>query len=181
MPGWGRRLSYGTVDPATRVRISAPALCLILVYNLFLIFLLNYFHDIMVKKGSSEERDLVHRLWEKNFAAMRAPASGSATKNPLPDIIAGNGKTYLAIEVKTTSKEKIYIDSVQIDALCEFSEIFGAIPYIGVKFKYTKWLFLNPDDVERTKSNNFKIEKNFALEKALEIDEIIGKDKQLKF
>ena len=25
VPGWGRWLSYGTVDPATRVRISAPA------------------------------------------------------------------------------------------------------------------------------------------------------------
>ena len=39
----------------------------------------------MAKKGSAEERDLVHKLWERNFAAMRAPASGGATKRPLPD------------------------------------------------------------------------------------------------
>ncbi|WP_409200378.1 Holliday junction resolvase Hjc [Methanobrevibacter sp. DSM 116169] len=135
----------------------------------------------MVKKGSTEERDLVHKLWDRNFAAMRAPASGGATKRPLPDIIAGNGKIYLAIEVKTTTKDKIYIDSVQIDALCEFSNTFGATAYIGIKFKYTKWLFLKPEDVERTKSNNLKIEKDVALEKALEIDEIIGIDKQVKF
>jgi Holliday junction resolvase len=36
---------------------------------------------------------------------MRAPASGGATKKPLPDVIAGNGKIYLAIEVKSTSSE----------------------------------------------------------------------------
>ena len=51
----------------------------------------------MVKKGSAEERDLVHKLWERDFAAMRAPASGGATKKPLPDVIAGNGNIYLAI------------------------------------------------------------------------------------
>ena len=63
----------------------------------------------MAKKGSAEERDLVHKLWERNFAAMRAPASGGATKNPLPDVVAGNGKLYLAIEVKTTTKDKVYM------------------------------------------------------------------------
>ena len=135
----------------------------------------------LAKKGSAEERDLVHKLWDRNFAAMRAPASGGATKVPLPDVIAGNGNIYLAIEVKTTTKDKIYIDFPQIDALCEFASIFGAIPYIGVKFKYTKWLFLSPENTERTKSNNYKIEKNFALEKGLEIDEITGIDRQMKF
>lgn len=31
VPGWGRWLSYGTVDPATRVRISAPAFLLLVL------------------------------------------------------------------------------------------------------------------------------------------------------
>ncbi len=135
----------------------------------------------MAKKGSAEERDLVHKLWDKNFAAMRAPASGGATKKPLPDVLAGNGKIYLAIEVKTTTKEKIYIDSPQIDALCEFCDIFGAVPYLGMKFKYTKWLFLPPDTIDRTKNNNYRVEKDVALEKGLELDEILGRDKQVKF
>jgi len=62
----------------------------------------------MSKKGSREERELVKMLWEADCAAMRAPASGGATKKPLPDVIAGNGKLYLAIEVKSTSSERIY-------------------------------------------------------------------------
>ena len=135
----------------------------------------------MAKKGTAEERDLVHKLWDRDFAAMRAPASGGATKNPLPDVVAGNGKIYLAIEVKTTSKDKIYIDFEQIDALVEFSKKFGATPYIGIKFKYTKWYFIAPENAEKTKNGNIKIEKNFILENGLEIDEIVGKDKQMKF
>ncbi|MCQ2976729.1 MAG: Holliday junction resolvase [archaeon] len=135
----------------------------------------------MAKKGSAEERDLVHKLWDKGFAAMRAPASGGATKKPLPDVLAGNSKIYLAIEVKTTTKDKIYIDYPQIDALVEFSEIFGATPYLGMKFKYTKWLFLAPECIEKTRNGNYKITKDYCLEKALELDEIIGKDRQVKF
>ena len=135
----------------------------------------------MVKKGSNEERDLVHKLWEKGFAAMRAPASGGATKRPLPDVLAGNSEIYIAIEVKTTTKEKIYVDSPQIDALQEFSDIFGARPYLGIKFKYTKWLFLDPDKIERTRSNNYRIEKDLALKNGLDLDEITKKDKQVKF
>ena len=135
----------------------------------------------MAKKGSAEERDLVHKLWERNFAAMRAPASGGATKNPLPDVIAGNGKLYLAIEVKTTTKDKVYIDEPQITALYEFCKIFGAKAYIGVRFKYTKWLFLEPQNTPRTRNGNYKVEKDYALEKAFEIDEIAGIDKQVKF
>ena len=135
----------------------------------------------MVKKGYAEERELVQKLWEKKFAALRVPASGGATKRPLPDVVAGNGEIYLAIEIKSTTKEKIYIDSVQIDELIEFSEIFGANAYIGVRFKYTKWLFLEPNTVPRTKVGNYRIEKSYAIEKGLDLDEITGVDRQMKF
>ena len=88
----------------------------------------------MSKTGSVEERDLVNKLWEAGFAAMRAPASGGATKRPLPDVLAGNSKLYLAIEAKSTKQDHIYIDNEKITNLIEFSEIFGAKPYVGAKF-----------------------------------------------
>lgn len=134
----------------------------------------------MSKKGSKEERDLVRMLWKEGFAAMRAPSSGSATNNPLPDVIAGNSKKYLAIEVKSTSLERIYINKEQIDALEEFSRIFGAQPIIGAKFNYTKWRFLKPKELQITRNNNYRIDKNHALLNGIEFDELVGKDKQLK-
>jgi len=135
----------------------------------------------MVRKGYKEEIDLVKILWNNNFAAIRAPASGGATKKPLPDVIAGNGNRYLAIEVKTTSKDKVYIDSEKVKGLHKFSRIFGAKPYIGVKFKYKEWFFLPLDDLEITPQKNYKIDLKLALRKGLDIYEIIGKEKQVKF
>jgi len=135
----------------------------------------------MSKKGSKEERDLVRMLWDSNFAAMRAPASGGATKKPLPDVLAGNGEIYLAIEVKSTSRDKIYINSQKVKGLCEFSNMFGAIPYIGIKFRYKKWLFLSPEDLEVTRNENYRLDKDLAFKKGLELDELIGKDHQVKF
>ncbi|MGO9386878.1 MAG: Holliday junction resolvase Hjc [Methanobacterium sp.] len=135
----------------------------------------------MSKKGSREERELVNMLWEADCAAMRAPASGGATKKPLPDVIAGNGKLYLAIEVKSTSAERIYINSQKIDALREFSDIFGAKPYVGAKFKREKWRFVGINDLVKTKKNNYRLDKDLAFLKGLELEEMIGRIKQFKF
>lgn len=135
----------------------------------------------MSKTGSREERELVKMLWDADCAAMRAPASGGATKKPLPDVLAGNGKVYLAIEVKSTSLERIYINSEKIVGLKEFADTFGAIPYIGVKFIRKKWRFICPDDLYKTKNNNYRVNIELAFDKGLEFDEIIGRDKQVKF
>jgi Holliday junction resolvase len=134
----------------------------------------------MSKTGSREERELVKMLWDADCAAMRAPASGGATKKPLPDVLAGNGSIYLAIEVKSSSLERIYINSEKIEGLKEFSELFGAIPYIGVKFLRKKWRFICLDDLHQTKNNNYRVNMDLAFDKGLDFDEILGKDKQIK-
>lgn len=135
----------------------------------------------MSKKGSREERELVKMLWDADCAAMRAPASGGATKKPLPDVIAGNGKIYLAIEVKSSSAEKIYIDSAKIKALQEFSSTFGAVPYVGAKFKREKWRFISLEHLYITRNENYRVDKELAFQKGVELDELIGKTKQVKF
>ena len=135
----------------------------------------------MNKKGSRVERELVKMLWNAECAAMRAPASGGATKKPLPDIIAGNGKVYLAIEVKSTSAEHIYINSEKILGLIQFSEIFGAEPYLGAKFKNKKWRFVHVNDLVKTKGENYKVDIDLAFSKGIELEELIKRDKQIKF
>lgn len=144
-------------------------------------FKMDHKRDKMKQKGSRVERELVKMLWDADCAAMRAPASGGATKKPLPDIIAGNGRIYLAIEVKTTSADHIYITSEKIKGLKEFSEIFGAEPFLGAKFKNKKWRFVHMDDLVKTRGENYKVTVDLAFSKGLEFDELIGKDKQIKF
>ncbi len=144
-------------------------------------FYSNRNNDIMSKTGSREERELVKMLWDADCAAMRAPASGGATKKPLPDVIAGNGSIYLAIEVKSTSLERIYINSEKIDGLKEFADIFGAKPYVGIKFLRKKWRFICLEDLYQTKNNNYRVNMELAFNKGIEFDELIGRDKQAKF
>lgn len=134
----------------------------------------------MSKTGSVEERDLVNKLWNSGFAAMRAPASGGATKRPLPDVLAGNGKLYLAIEVKSTRQDHIYIDNEKITNLKKFSEIFGATPYIGAKFIRKPWRFIKLDDLHVTRSNNYRVNTDLAFSKGLDFEEIIGESTQTK-
>ncbi len=134
----------------------------------------------MSKTGSVEERDLVNRLWDVGYAAMRAPASGGATKRPLPDVLAGNGKQYLAIEVKSTRQEHIYIDHEKIVNLKEFSQIFGATPYIGAKFIRKPWRFIKLEDLHVTKTENYRVNMDLAFSKGLDFEEVIGGSKQTK-
>ena len=134
----------------------------------------------MSKTGSVEERDLVNKLWDAGFAAMRAPASGGATKRPLPDVLAGNSKLYLAIEVKSTKQDHIYIDNEKISNLIQFSEIFGATPYVGAKFIRKPWRFIKLEDLHVTRSNNFRVNTDLAFSKGLDFEEIIGGTKQTR-
>ena len=134
----------------------------------------------MSKTGSVEERDLVNKLWAAGFAAMRAPASVGATKRPLPDVLAGNGKLYLAIEVKSTKQDHIYIDNEKITNLIEFSDIFGATPYVGAKFIRKPWRFIKLEDLHVTRSNNYRVNTDLAFSEGLDFEEIIGGSKQTK-
>ena len=93
-------------------------------------------------KGSRVERELVRLLDEAGFAVMRAPASGAATTRELPDVLAGNGKLFYAFEVKSSSKNTIYLTGQEVEALVYFSQNFGAKARIGVRFDREKWYFL---------------------------------------
>ncbi|MHA1266241.1 MAG: Holliday junction resolvase Hjc [Candidatus Helarchaeota archaeon] len=114
----------------------------------------------MTRKGINSERQLVKLFWENEFAAIRVPASGAGAKSyPKPDIIVGNGKHYLAFEVKTTQSEKIYLHNAEIDELVSFSKQFGCKPFVAVKFgkKSREWRFFEIPAIRRTFSGNYVI------------------------
>ena len=115
------------------------------------------------EKGDRRERELVNRLADEGIAVMRAPASGSATARDLPDVLAGDGDVFYAIEAKSSAGKPIYLDGEEVESLIYFSQNFGAKPRIGVRFDNEDWFFFHPSDLHRTDGGNYRVKKEHAL------------------
>ncbi len=124
-------------------------------------------------KGTNAERELIKIFWNTNrWSAHRIAGSGSS-HFPSPDVIAGNSLRKLAIECKSTKSIKQYITSEQINGLREFSKIFGAEPWIAVRFNNMDWFFLTLEDLKETEGNNFVISIPLAKNKGLSFEQLI--------
>ena len=126
------------------------------------------------RKGDRRERELVNELDEAGFAVMRAPASGSATERELPDVLAGNGETFYAIEAKSSAGDPIYLDGEEIEALLYFAQNFGAKPRVGVRFDREDWYFFHPGDLYTTDGGNYRVKKETALAEGTDFTEFVG-------
>lgn len=132
------------------------------------------------RKGDRRERELVNRLDDAGFAVMRAPASGSATERDLPDVLAGNGENFYAIEAKSSSGNPIYLDGQEVKALRFFAENFGAEPRIGIRFDDHEWAFFDPDDLYQTDGGNFRVKLQKAIAEGEDILELVGESTQIQ-
>lgn len=88
------------------------------------------------------------------WTAHRIAGSGSS-KYPSPDVIAGSVQRKIVIEAKKTKDKTKYFSKEEIESLRLFSKIFGAEPYIAIKFQKENWLFLSIEDLEET-NKSFK-------------------------
>ena len=123
-------------------------------------------------KGINAERELIHLFWQtKDWAACRIAGSGSI-KYPSADVLASNAKRKLAIEAKITKDQSKYFSLEELDQLKEFSRIFGAEPWIAIKFHKTSWFFISIEDLDETKKSFFITEKQAHM-KGLSFDEFI--------
>jgi len=122
-------------------------------------------------KGIDGERELVDLFWKHNWACIRVAGSGS-NKYPCPDLIAGNNIRKIAIEAKITKEDSKYFPELEIEHLKEFAAIFGAEPWIAIKFN-KEWYFISPEDLKQTKSFNLSINNNDAKLKGLTFEELI--------
>ncbi len=128
-------------------------------------------------KGINAERDLIHKFWATTkWSAVRIAGSGSM-KYPSSDILATNKIRRLAIECKTSGNKNKYLTKDEVNQLKEFSNLFAAEPWIGVKFDRHDWLFLSLDDLKDT-GNNYLISKDIAIKKGLLLEELI-EDKEI--
>lgn len=123
-------------------------------------------------RGTNAERDLIHKFWAADWAAMRSPGSGS-TKYPCPDIIASNNVRKLVIEAKLTTEERKYFRSDEIKDLQIFSDKFGAEPWVAIKFYGIPWFFLTLEDLESS-GKNFVVSKEVGERRGLSFEELIS-------
>jgi Holliday junction resolvase len=125
-------------------------------------------------KGNRRERELVNLLDERGFAVMRAPASGAATDRELPDVLAGNGERFYAIEAKSSAGDPIYLTGEEVEALVYFSRNFGAKPRIAARFDREDWYFFHPGDLHVTDGGNYRVKRETALADGIDVAELVG-------
>ena len=127
----------------------------------------------MKGKGSRTERELLHKFFARGWMALRCAGSGS-TQELAVDLIAGKDGRVLAIECKASKKEtKRYLKEEQIEGLKEFSKTFGAEAWIGMKYNNEGWLFLKPEDLDKSKKGTFCVDLKLAKEKGKKIWDLI--------
>ena len=130
------------------------------------------------EKGTNRERELVEMFWEKGFGVVRVPASGSATERSLPDMVAGDGDRYIAVEAKSSGKNTIYIDGGEVDDLLDFCDRFGAKARIGVRFDRMDWFFFHPGNLHYTDGGNYRVKKEKAVSEGIDFPELVGEGRQ---
>lgn len=121
--------------------------------------------------GINGERDLVHKFWARGWAAIRVAGSGSQ-RYPAPDLLVGNRNRRLAVECKVCGEDNKYIEKKDIADLKQFATMFGAEPWIAVKFQKTDWLFITLDDLEET-DKNWVANIETAKRRGLLVDEVV--------
>ncbi len=131
----------------------------------------------MKNKGTRFERHLINEFWKRGFAAVRIAGSG-VMPHPSPDIIASNGRKFLAIEVKMRSRLPLYLSEDEMRQLEEFAEVFGAEPVIAFKIPRKEWRFFHVELLVKTKKGYKIDEENYLL--GLSIDDVVGKTVQLR-
>jgi Holliday junction resolvase len=125
------------------------------------------------RKGDRRERELVGELDQRGFAVIRVPASGSGTERELPDLLAGDGGRFYAIEAKASGDDYIYLDREEVAALRHFASKFGAEAIIAARFDYAEWRFYAPASLHRTDGGRYRVKRD-DLDDGLPLDALSG-------
>jgi Holliday junction resolvase len=129
-------------------------------------------------KGSNAERELYQMFVDACFRAVRVAGSG-VMENAACDLIAGKpGKKY-SIECKSSKSTSKYITKSQIEEFVIFSEIFGLIPIIAVRFNHQGWFFLSPAELEDS-GKNWVVSLELAKKRGKRFSQMFGDEVKSK-
>ena len=122
-------------------------------------------------KGIAAERELIHLLWQHQMAAVRVAGSGSS-RYPSCDILAsGEGRTF-AFECKSLRNGTKYIPKPEMKAFVQFSRIFGAQPWIAMRFNGQRWHFVTPEDCIET-VQSYVVSLSLLQKRGLLLEELL--------
>jgi len=110
---------------------------------------------------------------------MRAPASGAATTRELPDVLAGDGETFYAIEAKSSAGNPIYLTGEEVESLLYFAQNFGAKARIAVRFDREDWYFFHPGELYTTDAGSYRVKKETALADGTDFPEFVGETRKV--
>jgi len=118
------------------------------------------------EKGSKAERELYELFVQNGFRAVRTAGSG-AMENTSCDLIAGKkGERKYCIEVKSSKSPNKYISKEQINDFIVFSEIFGLVPVVALRFNREGWFFISPNELEDS-GKNWVVSLDYVKQKGL--------------
>ncbi len=121
------------------------------------------------RRGASAERELIKMLEKAGFAVVRSAGSHRV------DLVAGNGRDYLCIEVKSTRSERLYLPKEDVERLVSFAERFGGRPILAVKFVNIGWRFYLPNNL-KSSGKSYRLDLNDEFQT---LDSLLGKQRTL--
>jgi len=90
------------------------------------------------------------------FRAVRVAGSG-VMENTACDLIAGKasaeGNRKYSIEAKSSKAPVKYVSKEQIEQFIIFSEIFGLVPVVALRFNREVWIFISPEQLRDSGKN----------------------------
>ncbi len=127
-------------------------------------------------KGTKAERILLDKLWTYGVAAVRVAGSGS-TSHPSSDILAGYKGKLAIIEVKTTSKDVVYIPQDEISSMTKLASIMGGDCWLAVKFSLDrgKFYLIKMEDARKLKSGSVAVDLDLARSKGISVKDFAEK------
>jgi Holliday junction resolvase len=131
-------------------------------------------------KGTRRERQLVNELYDRGWAVVRIPSSGSATDRELPDVFAMRDhpdtpfeSIALAIEVKANAGEYATLDTDEVHDLNAFSTRAGptCLPVIATHPDHDHWHFFPTVELNE-RSQGYSVTK--AMYPGRGLEELLG-------
>lgn len=110
--------------------------------------------------GSNAERRLCAILRSGGWHAHRAGASGGGTDADLPDLAAAKSGVGVAIELKSSKGERVYLDADEIEALERYAVAFGLRAAVGVRWSGERAFYLyDPSTLHRTDAGKYRVHR----------------------